>query len=382
MSGDYRSGMAVDGFKSFTSFAPRCGSPPINRRSKTRERLAAYVIGRGGLLLDDRLERGQSYARILCSRHGLQRLSIGGALSKRRLWCARCKADKLSSLFRKPYTDVERIVRKHGWSLVTTEKEYRRASRIAVRCPNGHRSVRTASTFTRGHGCRSCYARVGENAVRAVFESIFRAEFPLRRPRWLRSCRGGRLELDGYNAELKLAFEYQGFTHYRENNRFGEDLSDVQRRDAEKAALCVARGVSLIHVDEMHSTIVFDSAAVLRHVADTLHRNGIATGPLDSLTIRSARTVSGLERLRRAAKLLKIELLEDEYRGVDYRYRWRCGFCSRIFLGSAYYRLAGRGCPLCWRARRAEGTCWMSRNSRRVDVREFSCRNRRVDGER
>lgn len=145
---------------------------------------------------------------------------------------ARCKADKLNLLHRKPYAEVEQIVREHGWSLVTTESTYRNASRISVRCPNGHRSTRTVHDFRRRRGCRSCYARVGENAVRAVFESVFHTDFPLKHPHWLTSSRGGRLELDGYSPELGLAFEYQGFRHYRERKSLRGELcfSQAPRR--------------------------------------------------------------------------------------------------------------------------------------------------------
>ncbi|HEY6233506.1 MAG TPA: hypothetical protein VIW69_00205, partial [Candidatus Elarobacter sp.] len=271
---------------------------------------------------------------------------------------------------RKPYAEVEHIIHERGWSLLTTKSEYKNASRVAVRCPNGHRSTRTVHSIARGRSCGSCHARIGENAVRVAFESIFRAEFPLRRPRWLKSSRGGLLELDGYNAELKLGFEYQGFAHYREGSGFRESLSVIQCRDAEKAALCAKRGVMLIHIDEMPQGTLYEPSAVFRYVAQTLHRYGIETPPLDGLTIPSPRAVTGLERLRSAANLLGIELLDDEYRGVDYRYRWRCRFCTETFSGTGYYRLAGRGCSLCWRKRRAEGTFWMSRKSRRVNVGE------------
>lgn len=74
----------------FLSWCTACTreSSAVNARTGTRDRLAAYVTMRGGVLLDGRLERGQSYARILCNKHGSQRLSIRGALSKRKLWRA------------------------------------------------------------------------------------------------------------------------------------------------------------------------------------------------------------------------------------------------------------------------------------------------------
>ena len=206
--------------------------------------------------------------------------------------------------------------------------------------------------------------------MRAVFESIFHTGFPLKHPHWLKSSRGGRLELDGYSAELKLAFEYQGFRHYRERNRFAAHFASVKRRDEEKAASCAEHGIMLIPIDEMPPNAVYDPLAVFQHVAGALHRHGIETPPHLAVTICSPRSLSGLERLKGAATRLNLELIDEEYRGVDHHYHWRCGFCHRIFSGSGYYRLIDRGCPLCWRARRAEGTCWRSRKSRRVNVGE------------
>lgn len=167
-----------------------------NREQRHIE-LKAYVASRGGILLDEALIPRQRFARILCLRHGVQRLAIFGALSRRAVWCSACKFDRLRELLRKPYREVEAIVHRYGYALLTTERQYRNSRAIAVRCPNGHRSIRNVHSFVRGRGCRSCYARQGEAAVRAVFERIFGTEFPLRRPIWLRSARGGRLELDG-----------------------------------------------------------------------------------------------------------------------------------------------------------------------------------------
>lgn len=344
--------------------------PRGRSREATRLRLEQYVRARGGRLLDTRFGVGQYYATILCLRHGSQRLSISGALSKRALWCAKCKSDRLRELYRLPYELVKREVESFGWRLVTSSKEYRNASRIETKCPQGHRSIRTLHSLRRGRGCRSCYGRVGETAVRSVFEQFFRREFPLCRPRWLRSERSGRLELDGFCAELKLAFEYQGYMHSRHANRLGTSLEEQRQRDAEKRRLCQKRGVILVEVYEMPQADLCDASVVRRHVLEALAVAGVQIDNAPEIVLRatpcSVRRLDGLQRISLA---LGLELVDDVYRGVDFRYLWKCLHCRRTFQGAAYYRFKGRGCPLCWRQRRAEGTFWTSRNSRPAHVR-------------
>jgi hypothetical protein len=61
---------------------------------------------------------------------------------------------------------------------------------------------------------------------------------------------GNRLELDGYNKELTLAFEYQGEYHYRQVDvhHQSKTLEEVQSYDKMKAELCEEKGVDLICV--------------------------------------------------------------------------------------------------------------------------------------
>jgi hypothetical protein len=247
-----------------------------SRRRKTYLRLGAYVQRRGGRLLDSVLEIGQTHVRALCLRHGAFRLCIRGALSSRAVWCPGCKFARLSALHRLAYEDVSRIVRAGGYELITSAADYRRASRVSVRCRNGHVVWKNVNDIRRGKGCRTCYGRRGERLTRAVFERMFERSFRLVRPAWLRTKRGGRLELDGYDPELGIAFEYQGYTHVRAGDRGGAEALDVVlARDREKAEACAKRGVRLVVVDEMPETVLRDAAAICSHVAAAMERAGI-----------------------------------------------------------------------------------------------------------
>ena len=61
-----------------------------------------------------------------------------------------------------------------------------------------------------------------------------------------------RWELDGYNDELKIAFEQQGIQHYEYRPHFHRngivDLEEQQKRDESKRKQCIELGIKLIEV--------------------------------------------------------------------------------------------------------------------------------------
>jgi len=108
----------------------------------------------------------------------------------------------------------------------------------------------------RASGCPLCANHInskGEKMTRQLFEEIFNGySFDKSRPDWLinpeTNC---KLELDGYNKQLKLAFEYQGQQHYNAIKLWGgkKNLESIQRRDKIKRKLCKAKGITLIEID-------------------------------------------------------------------------------------------------------------------------------------
>jgi hypothetical protein len=64
---------------------------------------------------------------------------------------------------------------------------------------------------------------------------------------------GSRLELDGYCEELGIAFEHQGYQHYKKAHYSNTDkkFGDILKRDARKKFLCRKNGVVLILIPEI-----------------------------------------------------------------------------------------------------------------------------------
>ena len=102
--------------------------------------------------------------------------------------------------------------------------------------------------------CTNCSERFQkEEYIRDILSDIHGKPFTKTRSlTWLKDdTTGNLLELDGYNEELKMAFEYQGEQHYNltyYNQYDSVKLLDIQRKDALKIKLCNENGVKLIIV--------------------------------------------------------------------------------------------------------------------------------------
>lgn len=127
----------------------------------------------------------------------------------------------------------EGLVRQHIWTL---------------RCENGHEFQNTGARLWTKEKCPHCRcSSMEEEVTRLLIEQHYGKEFPNVRPEWLKSPEGQILELDMFNEEMKLAFEYNGVTHYK--SLYGDErLQKTQERDAYKVEECKKLGIKLIHI--------------------------------------------------------------------------------------------------------------------------------------
>lgn len=80
-------------------------------------------------------------------------------------------------------------------------------------CENEWLSTPT-SVIHQGTWCPRCgsLGNISERICRKFFEILFNKEFPTTNNlKWLVNEDGNQMHLDGYNNELRLAFEYNGF---------------------------------------------------------------------------------------------------------------------------------------------------------------------------
>lgn len=91
-----------------------------------------------------------------------------------------------------------------------------------------------------------------EEMCRKVFESIYDVSFKSCRPNFLKNPETGRnLELDGYNDNLKIAFEHNGRHHYEYPNTFHKTKQEFlyqRAKDEYKRERCDKIGIYLISI--------------------------------------------------------------------------------------------------------------------------------------
>lgn len=89
-----------------------------------------------------------------------------------------------------------------------------------------------------------------EEKCRDIFETLTGRAYPTIRPNWLLNPKTGRkLELDGYCADLRSAFEYNGKQHYLYPNAFHKtetEFTSQIERDEIKSETCEDYGVRLL----------------------------------------------------------------------------------------------------------------------------------------
>ncbi len=102
-----------------------------------------------------------------------------------------------------------------------------------------------------------------ETRCRAILEDIFQSPFVSIRPDYLKYPKTGKnLELDGYNEDYNIAFEYQGVQHRKYTPMFHQsyqDFLDQLARDDYKKKRCDELGIKVIYIPD---TVPYDKLEV------------------------------------------------------------------------------------------------------------------------
>ena len=100
-----------------------------------------------------------------------------------------------------------------------------------------------------GRGCHVCNSLISEKICRKYFEYILDKIFIKIRPKFLCTSNKTYLELDGYNDELKLGWEYNGLQHYKYIKYFHKNINNFTKRvkyDKLKKELCNKNNIKLV----------------------------------------------------------------------------------------------------------------------------------------
>jgi len=230
--------MATPGNVRVGRWCPTCRGTPAH----TLEDMQRLAESRGGVCLSSAYRDARTLLRWRCA-HGHEWEAAPTSLISRKSWCPHCAGCARLSL-----TVFQAKAQALGGCCMSTAYNNTR-THLTFICSQGHTWTSRPDHILDGHWCPYCQDLSGEASCREWLEAHFGVPFPKVWPLWLRPSRRRKLQLDGYNEELQLAFEYQGAQHFRYTPWFHRSPSDFTAqlaRDVEKRSLCESRGVFLI----------------------------------------------------------------------------------------------------------------------------------------
>ena len=217
------------------AWCPVCaGNAPLNMRL-----LQEHAARRGGKCLAKKYVNSRSKVTWECEHGHTWQATPNNVLNLGR-WCPHCRKIGLPRL-------QAHAAALGGRCLAKSYKN--RTEKLLWECSEGHRWEASAASVLSGKSwCPECAASTWrtEAEIRSILETVFRPHaFPSCFPSFLEG-----LQLDGFDPDLRLAFEYQGEQHYDPENyfHFGDTASfhAQQSRDSTKVKLCKDAGVRLL----------------------------------------------------------------------------------------------------------------------------------------
>ncbi len=117
-------------------------------------------------------------------------------------------------------------------------------TKLKIICSEGHEFNIAPHKLYDGKWCLKCVQSISEEFTRFIFEKIFNEKFEKIKFHYNGHC----LELDGYNSDINIAFEYNGIQHYRKNEfiRTDEQLEYQKYLDNLKIDYCKENNIKFV----------------------------------------------------------------------------------------------------------------------------------------
>lgn len=167
--------------------------------------------------------------------------------------CKKCNTDNKSESIKIPFNIMKERISKYNYTLLEIIYGEHIYTVFKIRCSQNHISKRHYGEITRGAKCPECISArtLTETVCRKYIEYLFDLPFRKVMPDWLINEEGNKIELDGYNEQLGVAFEADGkqHTHFIEYfHKTVENFEKRQQMDFIKDKLCKERGIILIRI--------------------------------------------------------------------------------------------------------------------------------------
>lgn len=224
-------------------WCPECS----NRKKLTIEEMKKLAETHNGKCLSKEYKNSGSKLKWKCINNHLFEMAPL-KIKHRNFWCPKCAHRQRLTI-----EEMQKLALARGGECLS-KKYINNKTKLSFKCSMGHEwKAKPDNIKNEGNWCPTCSneENVKENLCRKIFEDKFSRLFPNKKCNWMKSEKGYPLELDGYNEDLKLAFEYNGIQHYKIDGfliKNDKDLDKIKKRDNLKRELCKLQGIKLIEI--------------------------------------------------------------------------------------------------------------------------------------
>lgn len=269
-------------------------------------------------------------------------------------WCPKCSRIAAGKKRRLSLDIFKEMAQERGGECLS--KEYINSTiKLKWRCKEGHEWKALPNNIKKGHWCSKCMIGFNERVCKELFETIFDDQFPKARPKWLiNPMTGHSMELDGYNEELGIAFEYNGPQHYEYIPLWDNKLNIQKEKDILKLKNCEEMGVLLI-VIPYYLSFNEKRDLIIKKIQSRPDISIDAKLSLfdGSFKFNELYSPDKLEQMKRIALSRGGECLSKHYKGSDVKLKWKCSK-GHVWETTPDSIVQGHWCPKCGKERAAK----------------------------
>jgi hypothetical protein len=178
-------------------------------------------------------------------------------------------------------------------------------------------SIKMLQTF-----CTKCSSSYAEMLCRSMAETLFGVTFRCVRIKDMRSVKGKPLELDIFNADLRLAIEHNGAHHYEAQHNWGGDkaLALQRENDNRRRAYCADKDILLIEIRELGKKTSIEQAReqIRKALVDAKRQIPLQFDTVDLRLLKpKTETETYWQSVQDAASKLGLNILPCVYESAD-----------------------------------------------------------------
>ncbi len=305
------------------SGCPSCGHKRGGRKRAYKTEQVSRDLAKLGMTLLSEYESSQKAIRVRFNACGHEVERTQNQLSR---WpkCGLCAPNARATA-----EDYHATAKMFGGKILKIASRVNRKSLWG--CPLGkHKfersleSIRAYKTF-----CTDCTRAYGEMLCRAAVEKLFGMTFRNKRVPGMKSPKGRLLELDIYNAQLRIAVEHHGAHHYRVMPHWNgvEGFERQRLHDQLRRQFCKANGILLIEIRELGIRTSLEE--MRQQMRAALFQEGRTIPPdFDTVDLTALPQLSASQAywadVHEAARKFGLKILSKVFLGADTPVNVRC----------------------------------------------------------